>query len=588
MPGSILILWPADPRLDTTTQIAEARAAAPEREPTRVLIAGGVQARTVADVRLDNAQELRTQLGLPASSGDEQILDAAFGRWGLGFPEHLAGDFTWARWDPGLRQLVLIRDHMGIRPLVYARYRDGFAASTDIRSVRALPGVDVRWDELYAAMSFTDIWLNRETTFHVGIRRLTPGSIAKVRDAGKTIKVHNYWQLPTDDLQLSTEAEYLECFRDLFLAAVRCRLPRDGCVATELSGGLDSTVVTAAVASMMPGGAFPALAASFAEGRYDHGTYDEGSHRSWARDDPRIQLLEIPASRMMTARAIDHLMATHGTPMAPVMDLVRLHLWNEAAGRNASTIVDGFDGDTTINYGFERLMQLTRGGHGITLGRETVAAYRKAGIRGLYETWLLLTNSTLHSLAVHVRDPRPIRESLASRELLRRSGFLEAVRASPRAQPGDVRAEHALDVRSGTTALAIERLETVAAATGVEIRHPFFDRRLVEFCVSLPSVLLFRERMPRWIQRAALEGMGPGSVLWRHDKGGMPGRLADEALAALGAGTATPSPELGDLIDLRRTSELLGRWRKDKVSANILYPIFKLNRWLEHGTSTRD
>ena len=267
MPGSILVLWPADPGIDTTTQIADARGAAPEREPTRVLVAGGAESRTVADVRLDNPHELRAQLVLATSSSDEQILDAAFARWGLRFPEHLAGDFAWARWDPGARELVLVRDHMGIRPLLYARYRDGFVASTDIRSVRTLPGVDVRWDELYAAMSFTDIWLNRESTFHVGIRRLTPGSIARVRDAGRTLKVHGYWQLPTADLQLSTEADHLERFRDLFLEAVRCRLPSDGCVVTELSGGLDSTVVTAAVASLMPGGPLLALAASFAEDR---------------------------------------------------------------------------------------------------------------------------------------------------------------------------------------------------------------------------------------------------------------------------------------------------------------------------------
>ena len=585
MPGSILILWPTDPTIDTARQVAVARAAATEREPTNVLIAGGNEPASVADVRLDNASELRGLLSLAPSSSDEEILDAAFARWGQRFPEHLAGDFTWARWDPLTRELLLARDHMGIRPLVYARYQDGFAASTDIRSLRSLPGVDVRWDELYIAMSFTDIFLDRESTFHVGIKRLTPGSTARVQDAGRSVKVHVYWHLPTDDLRLSTEGEYVERFRELFLEAIRCRLPRDGCVATELSGGLDSTVVTAAIASMMSGRPLPAIAASFAEARYEGGRHDEGSHRTWARADPRIELLEIPASRMMTLRAVDQLMAVHGTPMAPVMDLVRLDLWNEAAGRGASTVFDGFDGDTAVNYGFERLMQLARGGHVITLGRETIAAYRKAGTRGLYETGLLLSNSTMHTLARHVRDPKPIRDSLASRDLLRRSGFLERCRAMPGARPGDVRVEHTLDLRSGTIALAIERLDVVATAAGVGIRHPFFDRRLVEYCVALPSDLLFRERMPRWIQRAALQGLGPASVLWRHDKGAMPARLADEALAALGATSGALPAELGDLVDLDRASEVLGRWRSERVSANILYPVFAYRRWLEHSAT---
>jgi asparagine synthase (glutamine-hydrolysing) len=144
-----------------------------------------------------------------------------------------------------------------------------------------------------------------------------------------------------------------------------------------------------------------------------------------------------------------------------------------------------------------------------------------------------------------------------------------------------VRREHSLDIRSGTIALAIERLDVVACAAGVDVRHPFFDRRLVEFCIALPPDLLFRERMPRWIQRAALEGLGPESVVWRHDKGAMPNRLGEEALDALGASTTSPPENVSSVVDSDVVMASLARWRADRnpTDATVLYPAYTLGRW---------
>ena len=263
----------------------------------------------------------------------------------------------------------------------------------------------------------------------------------------------------------------------------------------------------------------------------------------------------------MRPEAVERLMVVHGTPTAPVMDLIRLALWREAAARGAGVVLDGYDGDTTVNYGFERLIGLARRGRFVTLANETLAAYRAAGRRGLYETGVLLTNSSLHSLSSRVQPPRAIRDSLVSPALLERSGFWDRYHAAPGPRIGDVRGEHTLDVLSGTVALATERLEVTALAAGVQVRHPFFDRRLVEFCIGLPPDLLFRERMPRWIERTALEGFGPASVLWRHDKGGMPNGLAEEALSALDTSIDDPLEGLDAFVDVEAVQSMRVAWQ---------------------------
>jgi asparagine synthase (glutamine-hydrolysing) len=194
---------------------------------------------------------------------------------------------------------------------------------------------------------------------------------------------------------------------------------------------------------------------------------------------------------------------------------------------------------------------------------------------------VLLTNSSLHSLSSRVRPPRAIRDSLVSPALLERSGFWDRYHAAPGPRIGDVRDEHILDVLSGNIALATERLEVTALAAGVQVRHPFFDRRLVEFCVGLPPDLLFRARMPRWIERAALEGFGPALVLWRHDKGGMPNGLAEEALTLLDTSIDDPLDGLDAYVDVEAVQRMRVAWqaRRGPIEAVALYPLYEFARW---------
>lgn len=583
MPSGILLLWPERQRSEARALAAQAVRQAPERAPITVAIAGGDEPVALADARLDNAHELRNQLGISSTTSDGEILAEALSAWGTSFTDHLIGDFAWVSWDPGERELLLVRDHMGIRPLVYARYRDGFAAGTDVRCLRALPGVDLSEDDLFVAMYLTDLFLDCERTIYRGIRRVPPAHIMRVRHFGLSAHLRRYWELPKEDLELSAESQYLERFRDTFLDAVRSRLPPDGQVATELSGGLDSTVVTAAAAEEVAPQPVLSLAASFAGPRYAGSSADEGNYRTWTRTDPRLRLLELPAEKAITLRGVHRLLDSGGLPLAQVMELIRLQLWDTARAHGYSVILDGFDGDTAINYGFERLTGLLLRGRIGTLGRELQASFRVAGWRGLREAAVLMIYPSYHRIRSRFRLPHTIESSVASRRLLEDSGFIDRFRSLERVAPGDVRGDHVLELLSGDTALSIERCEFAAVAAGIEIRHPFFDRRLVELAVSLPSKFLFRNRMPRWIERQALTDFGPDFVLWRHDKGGMPPEMASEVLDLLGFRKAPI--RLAEPIDAWLDhSALSSTWRswtatRDIEAAYALYPAAVLSRW---------
>jgi len=104
-------------------------------EETQPLTGGSEQLILTADARLDNREELIRLLDLPRRTGrvtDGELILGAYARWGEACVERLLGDFAFAVWDATRRALFCARDHAGIKPFCYRRWRDGFAFASEI------------------------------------------------------------------------------------------------------------------------------------------------------------------------------------------------------------------------------------------------------------------------------------------------------------------------------------------------------------------------------------------------------------------------------------------------------------------------
>jgi asparagine synthase (glutamine-hydrolysing) len=541
------------------------------------------------DARFDDRAATLAALQLGATATDEELVEAAWRRWGPDLTDHLSGDFAIARWDPRRRELFVARDHMGVRPLLMARFRDGVAVSPDLGRLLALPVVDRRPDHGRIAELLIDWWHDHRATFYRGIRRL-PGGHRAIIAADGTIREERYWHLSRDELVLGSDAEYEARFRELFERAVTERLPDADRVAVELSGGIDS----ASIAGFLTGqtasaGGVLAVAGSFADARYEGGALDEGAFRTWFRDREGAVLEEFPAREAVAAGAVDASIRAHRAPIGGSMILLRQHLYASAAAAGRSVVFDGQDGDTSVGYGHERMTQLFWRGRFLEFAREMSAIGRRRGPRfALYVTASYSVLSPMAWAAWQLgRRPRGIRSSLATADLLHDTRTWERVKPVGTIRPDDVRGSHILDVRAAYNAFALESTDALARAAGLDARHPFYDRRLIEFCVSLPADQLFRRGVARSIQRRALAGIAPEEVLWRKDKGALPQRYIADALEGAGihdlirrdGGSAAP------FIDRRKLRETYEAWtRTASVPASYsLYPVVLLDRWLETG-----
>jgi len=203
----------------------------------------------VADARVDGRSELIQSLqdrGEPVTSQtpDPNLILHAYLVWGIDCLDHLIGDFAFAIWDSREQRLFCARDHFGVKPFFYAHLGKEFVLSNTLNCVRLHPSVSDKLNDL-AIADFLLFGYNQEvdTSAFADIQRLPAAH--RLIWTPESFKVERYWTLPTDGyIRYKRDEEYVEQFLELMRLAVGDRL-RTNKVAVYMSGGLDSTSVTA-------------------------------------------------------------------------------------------------------------------------------------------------------------------------------------------------------------------------------------------------------------------------------------------------------------------------------------------------------
>jgi asparagine synthase (glutamine-hydrolysing) len=197
-------------------------------------------------------EELRGRGRRFRTTSDTEIILHLYELMGEACVERLNGDFAFAIWDARRRRMVLARDRMGVRPLFYTRHRGVFHFASEVKALLTLPGLRAELDPVALDQIFT-LWapIAPRTPFK-DIFELEPASVMVVDDKG--VSSRPYWQLDFPETgapaRHSDENEAAEELRALLADATRIRLRADVKVGSYLSGGLDSSIVTALAAGM--------------------------------------------------------------------------------------------------------------------------------------------------------------------------------------------------------------------------------------------------------------------------------------------------------------------------------------------------
>jgi asparagine synthase (glutamine-hydrolysing) len=175
------------------------------------------------------------------TAGDAETLVHLYEDEGLDFLRHIEGMFALALWDANHRQLILARDRLGKKPLVYRQEPERLLFASELKSLLQVPGVPREIDPGAIDEYLTYQYIPHPNTIFRGIRKLPPAHYAVYRD--RQLKVASYWNPDFTREIERPAAEYNAELRTEMTAAVEKRLQSDVPLGAFLSGGVDSSIV---------------------------------------------------------------------------------------------------------------------------------------------------------------------------------------------------------------------------------------------------------------------------------------------------------------------------------------------------------
>ncbi|MCB0210826.1 MAG: lasso peptide isopeptide bond-forming cyclase [Anaerolineae bacterium] len=523
-----------------------------------------------ADACLDNRADLIKTLGLTRFESqmlpDSRLILEAYHKWGSSCPTYLLGAFAFAIWDADNHHLFCARDHIGIKPFYYA-YQAGqhFAFASEIKALLCVPAVPRRLNEVMVANYLASFIEDQTITFYEHIFRLPPAHSAIITPTA--MQLQPYWALdPSREIKHKSDDAYAQGFRDIFTEAVRCRLRTSGPIGSSLSGGLDSSsIVCTAQMLLNQVGESPLHTFSYL---YDGiPACDERHFIDAVLSEQNVIPHFLQGGQQNPLGDTDKILHYYDEAFIGPNSYLPWGLTKAARQNNIRVLLDGFDGDTVVSHGDFYLSELAYKGDWSTFTTEAeqlaqrfnshrlhmlvtygLPPVRAQAKQGQWPKVANAVNAIHHNFQVprrnlwlhHGLKPlvpmgarqtwRKLRGEKTINEnsdipinalFAQRIGLYERIRQYDQATlhpPRTLREEQWQVLTAGGLAYVLELCDKTAAAFSLEARHPFMDKRLIEYCLALPAEQKLSQGWPRRILREAMRGILPEPVRLRHTK----------------------------------------------------------------------
>jgi asparagine synthase (glutamine-hydrolysing) len=500
--------------------------------------------RLVFNGELYNHAELRPELErlghvFRTNHADSEVLVHAFEQWGIDCVHRFRGMFAFAVWDDRARELWLVRDRVGIKPLYWSSHHGRLTFASEIKALLEDPGQERAIDEesLYHYLSFLTTPAPR--TLFKGIRKLPGGTWLRVRPDGE-IEERRYWDPWDDAVDLAglSQAELAERVLEELRVSVELRKVSDVPVGVFLSGGIDSSTNAALFAE---GETAPIKTFSIG---YDA---DYGSYRNeleWARLMADRVGADHHELRLSVDDLIEFLPRMVWLQDEPIADpvCVPVHYVSRLARDNGVVVAQVGEGSDELFFGYpswKTLLDLQRFDDlpvPRAIKRAGVGAARLAGQGSRREVEYLRRGSL--GQPIFWSGAESFTEAQKQRLLppdlrARLDGLTSWEAIEPIRQRFDARAHESshlnwmtyVDLNLRLPELLLMRVDKMSMGVGLEGRVPFLDHRLVGLALSIPQKAKTNGGTLKNVLKQAVRGVIPDEIIDRPKQGfGVPVR----------------------------------------------------------------
>ena len=454
----------------------------------------------------------------PRSHADSEVVLQAFALWGLDFLHRLNGMFAIAIYDRRQQALYLFRDRLGVKPLYYYYEGKDLIFSSELKALSGLPTLSSKLEtDQQAISSFLLLgYIPAPLSIYRQIRKLPAGAFARIDRNG--FHTEKWWE-PAARLEPETTdnpRQALQHLESLLESSVSYRLTSDVPYGSFLSGGIDSSLITA-IASKLSNEPLNTFTIGSPVARFNEAGFAKQIARHLGTSHHELFLTE--------KEVIDWLPVffnTYDEPFADSSGIPSL-LLSHFSRHNVTMTLSGDGGDELfMGYGAYRWAERLRSHPPATL-RKMASAALMLGNQRMQRASALFRYESHQTLRSHIFSQEQYCFSRTEiRELLRAQPNEIQLNERPDKLPRKLRAseQQALfDLQYYLPDDLLVKVDRATMAASLETRIPLLDYRIVEFALNVHPSLKYRNGKTKWLLRELLAKYIPRELFERPKKG---------------------------------------------------------------------
>lgn len=486
-----------------------------------------------------NYKEIRGELEAKGESfksgSDTEVLLKAFRVWGTDCLDKLNGMFAFAVWDDAEKELTLVRDRAGIKPIFYAQTNEGFAFASEVKAILASGLIKAELDHEGLDQFLTFLWPVPPHTLFKGVYQLLPGHFLRWKNG--EFKTHEWWDLDfSAEEHGGSEAAWSERVLATLDHVTEMEMVADVPLGAFLSGGVDSSSIVALMAKHATG-KVSTYTTGISAGDLEYDIIPDDVE--WSR---RVaDMLPVDYHETLLTPDLAHLL-----PMlvrhqeAPVIDMaIPSYLISEQARATHKVMLSGMGGDEVF-AGYPRQMAMKLAGATDLIPSmvrrplmKTIDSLLYGGLRGPLTAPLRNAKKFARSAAMDFEDrylgfgtyfTAAMKKELYSGDFGPETAGFDAYRYHREffgrcRNLSPINRMLYVDFKTFMPALNLDTTDRTSMAANLEVRVPFLNKELVDLSARIPSSLKIKGIKRKYILKKAVESLLPKEVIWRKKAG---------------------------------------------------------------------
>ncbi|MEI7488095.1 MAG: asparagine synthase (glutamine-hydrolyzing), partial [Chryseobacterium sp.] len=450
------------------------------------------------------------------TNSDTEVILALYEKYGETLFEHLPGMFALALWDEEKQELLCGRDRFGEKPFYYAITAKGnFIFASEIKAILATGLIEPVLSSDSVVHYLQHLYVHPRQTIYKNIFTLPPAHY--LRFSKGAYNINRYWNLPKTDTAISLN-EATEVFRDLFEQSVKDQLVADVPVGAFLSGGLDSSLVVAVASKFKQ----HIKTISFGFGN----EINELPYAKLIADNYKTEHIEIQQPVPDLSDLLMTMQEVYDEPFADSSN-IPTYLIAKAASEQLKVVLTGDGGDELLggySFWYRHLVNIENA-NAFTGYKKILLPYvarvaQKAGNQ--YFPFLKQQQKLL------VKNDRRVHSLHAEQNTYFNQLQLQQLGLSTEINTGNnysfdfgnsVSDAMKMDIENYMPGDILVKTDRASMSNSLELRAPFLDKALAEFCISLPYSLKLNYKEEKLIAKQAFGNMLPSAIKKRHKQG---------------------------------------------------------------------